>query len=490
MGKPTGFLEYDRLHHHYRPIQERVCDYREVSLPADDEELGREGARCMDCGTPFCHSLGCPLGNLIPEWNDAVYKGRWYEAWRRLDLTNNFPEITGRVCPALCETSCTLAINLSPVAIKDIERAVIEKAFREGWVQPLPPARESGRRVAVIGSGPAGLAAAQNLRRLGHQVSLFEKSDRIGGILRYGIPDFKLEKWILDRRLSQMAAEGVEFETDVVIGEDLSVRYLQRKYDAILLAVGAGKPRDIPVAGRGYEGIHFAIEYLTQSNKVVAGILTKEQAVNATGKRVLVIGGGDTGADCVGTAIRQEARSVTQVEILPQPQEWQEPWNPQWPFWPNILRTSSSHEEGCRRLWSINTLQFTGGYDPWVQKAHLCKVEWKPVAAKDLASGQAGSSTPAPRLQPVDIPGSEFELDVDLVLLAMGFVHAEHGRLLEDLGVNLDGKGNIAVDDQYRTSVTGIFAAGDCNSGASLVVRAIDHGRRAAAAVDEYLRGL
>ena len=481
MGKPTGFMEYARLNSRYRPVEERIQDYREISLPVEEQELSREGARCMDCGTPFCHSYGCPVINLIPEWNDAVYKNRWYEAWCRLDLTNNFPEITGRVCPAPCEASCTLAINSSPVSIKEIERAIIERAFREGWVEPLKPARETGKRVAVIGSGPAGLAVAQILRRRGHQVSLFEKADRIGGILRYGIPDFKLEKWVLDRRLEQMAAEGVEFEIEVVIGEDLSVRYLRRRFDAIVLALGAGKPRDLPVSGRGYEGIHFAMEYLTQSNKVVAGDLEKEEMISAVNKRVLVIGGGDTGADCVGTAIRQQARSVTQVEILPEPREWKEPWNPEWPFWANILRSSTSHAEGCRRLWSINTVQFTGGYDPWVQKAHLNEVEWQPQ--------EQDSAGDAARLRPVEVPGSEFELEVDLVLLALGFVHVEHGHLVEDLGIALDQRGNITVDGQYQTSVEGIFAAGDCHSGASLVVQAIDHGRRAASAVDDYLRG-
>jgi glutamate synthase (NADPH) small chain len=490
MGKPTGFLEYTRLTSRYRPVPERIADYREIVLPGEEPELQREGARCMDCGTPFCHSFGCPLINLIPEWNDSVYKDRWYEAWCRLEMTNNFPEITGRICPAPCEASCTLAINAHPVSIKEIERGIIERAFREGWVRPRKPLRETGKRVAVIGSGPAGLAAAQNLRRRGHQVSLFEKADRIGGILRYGIPDFKLEKRILDRRLDQMAAEGVEFETQVVIGEDLSVRYLRRKYDAVVLALGAGKPRDLPVSGRGYEGIHFAMEFLTQSNKAVAGDPEPEEVISAAGKRVLVIGGGDTGADCVGSAIRQKARSVTQIEILPKPREWSEPWNPQWPYWPAILRSSTSHQEGCERLWSVNTVQFTGGWDPWVQKAHLDKVEWKPD--ERAASGPSGSNTGSspPPLRPVEVPGSEFELDVDLVLLALGFVHVEQGPLIEQLGITLDPRGNIAVDERYQTSQPGIFAAGDCHSGASLVVRAIDHGRRAAAAVDRHLEQL
>jgi glutamate synthase (NADPH/NADH) small chain len=496
MGKPTGFIEYPRLTSSCRPVEQRIHDYREIGLPAEEQELKREGARCMDCGTPFCHSFGCPLINLIPEWNDAVYKDRWHEAWCRLELTNNFPEITGRICPAPCEASCTLSINAHPVSVKEIERGIIERAFREGWVEPRKPPQETGKQVAVIGSGPAGLAAAQNLRRRGHQVSLFEKADRIGGILRYGIPDFKLEKWVLDRRLEQMAAEGVEFETDVVIGEDLSVRYLRRKYDAIVLALGAGRPRDLPVSGRGYEGIHFAMEYLTQSNKVVAGDPEPGEVISAASKRVLVIGGGDTGADCVGTAIRQKARSVTQIEILPKPREWNEPWNPQWPYWPNILRSSTSHQEGCERLWSINTVQFTGGYDPWVQKAHLNKVEWRADERASAGSvGSAGSGgavggapSAQPRLRPVEVPGSEFELDVDLVLLALGFVHVEQGPLIEQLGITMDARGNIAVDGCYQTSEPGIFAAGDCHSGASLVVRAIDHGRRAAAAVDEYLQ--
>jgi len=479
MGKPTGFMEYERVQGRCRPPEERVRDYREVSVPIPLEELVEEGARCMDCGIPFCHSLGCPVRNLVPEWNDAVYRGNWYEAWQRLEMTNNFPEVTGRVCPAPCEASCTLAINSSPVSIKNLELAIIEKAFASGWVVPQPPRRETGRRVAVIGSGPAGLAAAQNLRRRGHQVALFEKAPRIGGLLRFGIPDFKLDKAVLDRRLEQMAAEGVGFETDVAIGEDLSVRYLKRKFDVLLLALGAGQPRDIPVPGRGYEGIHFAMEYLSQSNRRVAGEAPEDDpdyvAITARDKRVLVVGGGDTGSDCVGTAVRQGARAVAQVEILPEPPAWDAPTNPQWPFWPNVLRTSSSHEEGCQRMWSVSTTQFTGGWDPWVRKAHCARVEWVP-------SREGG------RPEPVEIPGSEFELDVELVLLAMGFVHVEHSRLLEDLGVALDSRGNIAVGADYMTSVPGIFSAGDAHTGASLVARAIDHGRQAAAAMDAWLR--
>ncbi len=474
MGKPTGFLEYERVDSPYRSVEERVRDWREVALPVAEEKLMREGARCMDCGTPFCHSLGCPVVNLIPEWNDAVYRGNWREAWERLEMTNNFPEITGRVCPAPCEASCTLSINSSPVSIKNIERAIIERAFAEGWVQPRPPLRESGRRVAVIGSGPAGLAAAQQLRRSGHSVSLFERAERVGGLLRYGIPDFKLEKPVLDRRIGQMAAEGVEFETGLVIGEDVSARYLRRRFDVIVLCMGAGTPRDLQAPGRGYEGIHFAMEYLTLSNRLLNGEIDERAVISARDKRVLVVGGGDTGADCVGTAVRQGARRITQIEILPKPRVWEHPTNPDWPFWPNILRTSSSHDEGCERLWSTTVASFSGGYDAKVQQAHCSQVEWK--------------ASPGRRPEPVGVPGSGFVLDVDLVLLAMGFVHVEHSRLTEDLGVALDGRGNIQVDSRYATSVPGIFAAGDSHAGASLVVRAISHGRRAAAAVDEYLR--
>jgi len=473
MGKPTGFLEYGRLAPRYRAVEERIRDWSEIPLPSSAEELGREGARCMDCGAPYCHLLGCPLGNLIPEWNDAAYRGRWREAWQRLEMTNPFPELTGRICPAPCETSCTLSINSSAVSIKQLELGIIERAFAEGWVQPLPPRRETGRRVAVIGSGPAGMAAAQALRRQGHTVSLFEKAGRIGGLLRYGIPDFKLDKNVLERRLAQLAGEGVEFETGVSIGEDLSVRYLLKRFDALLLAVGCGEPRDLAVPGRGNEGIHFAVEYLTQANRVCAGELEADKALSARGKRVLVVGGGDTGSDCVGTAVRQGARSVHQVEILPRPREYSGEPNPDWPRWPSIMRSSTSHQEGCTRDWAVSVTQFSAGYDPWVRQAHLARVEWRP--------GKGG-------LQPVELPASEFSLEVELVLLAMGFLHPQHGRLLEDLGLELDRRGNLAVDDSCRTSRPGVYACGDAANGASLVVSAIAHGLKAAAGVGQSLR--
>ncbi len=473
MGKPTGFLEFKRSNTPCRPVKDRIKDYKEVYESISLEALRDQAARCMDCGVPFCHSLGCPLGNLIPEWNDAVYHGRFFEAARRLEETNNFPEITGRVCPALCEASCTLAINDGPVTIKQIELAIIEKAFTEGWIVPQSPKRETGKRVAVIGSGPAGVAAGQNLRRMGHRVTIFEKSDRIGGLLRYGIPDFKLEKWILDRRIQQLLDEGVEFETGVEVGEDISAGYLRKKFDAMVITVGSGVPRDLNVQGRGFEGIHFAMEFLSLSNKVIAGEIQKDRLISAKNKNVLVIGGGDTGSDCVGTAVRQGARSVYQFEILPKPQEWKEQYNPAWPDWPVILRTSSSHEEGVERRWGIETTRFAGR-GIHVEKAYFQEVEWK-------ESGRKKKPRPVPR------SGSDFSLDVDLVLLAMGFLHPEHGKFVHDLGLELDSKGNIASKKGYMTSVPGVFVAGDALTGASLVVRAMIHGRNAAADVDSFL---
>ena len=473
MGKVLGFLDHERADFSYRSIEERIKDYKEVMIPTPVETLGDQGARCMDCGTPFCHILGCPLGNLIPEWNDAVYRGQWKEAYERLEITSNFPEVTGRVCPALCEASCTLSINDAPVTIKQMELGIIEKAFAAGWVVPRPPKAETGKSVAVVGSGPAGMAAAQQLRRMGHQVTLFEKSEKIGGLLRYGIPDFKLDKGVLDRRIEQMEAEGVSFETGVAIGEDLSIRYLQNKFDAVLLTMGAGAPRNLPVPGRELKGVHFALEYLGQSNKNVSGEIYDEEVINAEGKTVLVIGGGDTGSDCVGTANRQGAKKVYQYEIMPQPLDWKEAHNPSWPDWPQILRTSSSHKEGCERDWNIATNAFEGKNGS-VTKGSFQKVEWK-------------AGKPGERPQMVPIEGSEFDLDVDLVFLAMGFVHVEHNRIITDLNLELDGRGNIKTNGNYGTSIDGVFAAGDAETGASLVVRAMDHGRKAAEAVDAYL---
>jgi glutamate synthase (NADPH/NADH) small chain len=474
MGKATGFLEIERAGMTYRPVNQRLTDWKEFVSPRPTDELTRQGARCMDCGIPFCHGMGCPVLNLIPEWNDMVCRGKWREAYQRLELTNNLPEITGRICPAPCEASCTLSINSASVTIKQIELAIIERAFAEGWVVARPPTAETGKRVAVIGSGPAGLAAAQQLRRMGHAVTLFEKSNKIGGILRYGIPDFKLEKWVIDRRIDQMQQEGVRFETGVIVGEDLSVRYMRRSFDAIVLTLGAGEPRDLHVPGRGLEGIHFAMDFLSRSNMVRGGEIPEHQGISAKGKTVLVIGGGDTGADCVGTSNRQGARKVYQYEIMPKPPVWESASNPNWPNWPNVLRTSSSHEEGCERDWSITTKQFNGR-DVRVESGTFARVEWK--------------TDPATKRQSmVEVAGSEFTLKVDLVLLAMGFVHVQHSKLCDDLGALYDDRGNLRTTD-YATTAPGVFAAGDADTGASLVVRAIYHGREAARAVDAFLRG-
>ncbi len=471
MVEPKGFLKHKRQPVGRRSVLERVADFREVDLPLTPDEIRVQAARCMNCGIPFCHGTGCPLGNSIPDFNELVYKGRWRQACEYLHWTNNFPEITGRVCPAPCETACTLAINDEPVLIKHIEQRIVECGFEQGWVKPLPAESISGKRVAVIGSGPAGLAAAQQLARAGHGVVVFEKDERVGGMLRYGIPDFKLEKHVIDRRLEQMTAEGVEFQTGVNVGVDISAHYLEKMFDCTCLTMGARRPRDLPVLGRDYENIVFAMDYLSSQNKVLAGESADEsRTVNAKDKVVVVIGGGDTGSDCVGTARRQGAKQIYQFEILPEPPETRPPDTP-WPMWPRIMRTSSSHEEGCMRKWAVMTKKFTG-YETRVAGLDACEVEWV----------QKGG-----RWKINELPGTEFTVKADLVLLAMGFLHVSHEGLVKDLGLELDGKGNIVVNE-YQTSEPWVFAAGDTVNGASLVVTAIDSGRKAAAAIDRRLR--
>ncbi|MFH0984477.1 MAG: glutamate synthase subunit beta [Candidatus Omnitrophota bacterium] len=474
MGKPDGFLEFNRTLSTKRPVAERLKDYKEIPQPLPAEDLQKQGARCMDCGIPFCHAVGCPISNLIPEWNDAVFRGQWHDAYERLSLTNNLPEVTGRICPAPCEAACTLAINVAPVTIEQLECSIIEKAFAEGWVKPQPPAKETGKKIAVVGSGPAGLAAAQQLRRAGHTVTLFEKSSKIGGLLRFGIPDFKLEKWVLDRRIEQMKAEGVRFEVNTEVGVKISAKDLKKNFDVVLLTMGAGAPRDLKVPGRELSGVHYAMDFLTLSNKAVSGEVKPSEVISAKGKTVLVIGGGDTGSDCVGTSNRQGAKKVYQFEILPKPREWKESSNPVWPNWPTILRTSTSHEEGCERDWSITTKEIKGK-DGKVHEVHCMRVEW----TMDKATGQYAMK---------EVPGSAFVLQADLVLLAMGFVHVEHAKFLAELGVPFDNRGNIQTNGNYATPVPGVFAAGDSVRGASLVVWAINQGRQAAQAINASLK--
>jgi NAD(P)H-dependent glutamate synthase small subunit len=473
MGEPTGFLEYARQDPPKRPVAERVRDYCEIERSLSPEEVRTQGARCMDCGIPFCHAFGCPVENVIPEWNDALYRGDWRRACELLHATNNFPEITGRICPAPCEAACTLAINDEPVTIRHIELRIAERGWSEGWIRPERPGELTGRRVALVGSGPAALAAAQQLARRGHEVVFFEKDDRPGGILRYGIPDYKLEKWVLDRRLEQIQREGVVFETNVCVGRDISARYLLRTFDAMVLAVGSRQPRDLDVPGRDLDGIHFAMDFLTQQNRCNAGeVVPADERITAGGKRVVVIGGGDTGSDCVGTSVRQGAREVCQVELLPEPPASRAPDNP-WPLWPDVLRTSTSHEEGCRRLWSVATQEFMGRQGR-VSGLRCVRIEW----SEPDESGRRSFE---------EVPGSRFELDAELVLLAMGFVHMEHGPLVEELHVATDACGNVAADERFMTATPGVFTAGDCVTGASLVVHAISLGRRVAESVDEYL---
>lgn len=474
MGKPTGFMEIPRNERRYLPAIERIKNYREFVLTPSDAEMSLQGARCMDCGIPFCHQ-GCPINNIIPDWNELIHRGDWRQAIDVLHSTNNFPEFTGRICPAPCEAACTLNLNDQPVTIKSIECSIIDKAWQMGWIKPQIPVKRSGKRVAVIGSGPSGLACAQQLARAGHEVVLYEKNDRIGGLLRYGIPDFKMEKHLIDRRIAQMQAEGVRFRPNSHIGKNISAQKILSDFDAVVLAVGSEKPRDLDVPGRTeLKGIHYAMDFLRQQNKRNAGdSIPENEALSAQGKRVVVIGGGDTGSDCIGTSIRQGAKSVTQIEILPKPPE-KENKMMTWPNWPNKLRTSSSQEEGCERHWSVNT-QTVSGKDGVINQLHAIKVDWK------QEGGQWKMS---------EVPGSAFTLEADLVLLAMGFVHPVHEGLLEELGVERDGRGQIKADDrQYRTSIDKVFAAGDGRRGQSLVVWAIREGRQAARAVDEYLMG-
>jgi glutamate synthase (NADPH/NADH) small chain len=474
MADPKGFLRYTRETAPYRPVEERKRDWLEVHTHMPPERLQKQAARCMDCGVPFCH-LGCPLGNIIPDWNDLVYRNKWHEALRRLHATNNFPEFTGRLCPAPCETACVLGINQPAVTIKQIEEHIIEYGFEKGWVQPEPPPVRTGKRVAVVGSGPAGLAAAQQLNRAGHWVTVFERADRIGGLLRYGIPDFKLDKKILDRRLQLMEAEGIDFQPGVNVGVDITAKQLLAAFDAVVLTGGSTIPRDLKVPGRELKGIHFAMEYLTQQNRVNAGdYIPPEQRITAEGKRVAIIGGGDTGADCLGTAIRQGAKEVYQIELLPKPPLERDELTQPWPTYPMILRTSSAHEEGGIREWSINTKWFEGDEHGNVRRLHAVRLEWY--------TDSSG------RRQFREIPGSEFSLEVDLVLLAMGFLHPQHDGLLDSLGVEYDERGNVKTI-HYATSVPGVFAAGDMRRGQSLIVWAISEGREAAHYVDKYLMG-
>jgi len=472
MGKITGFMELARIQEASLPPQERVSHYREFVIALDDSAASKQGARCMDCGIPFCQS-GCPVNNVIPDWNDLVYLKQWRQALDVLHSTNNFPEFTGRICPAPCEEACTLNINDDPVGIKSIEHFIIDKGWEEGWVLPLPPASKTGRRVAVVGSGPAGLACAQQLARAGHDVVLYEKADRIGGLLRYGIPDFKMERHLIDRRMAQMSIEGVEFRPGVHVGKDVSAEELVAEYDAVALTGGAEAPRDLPVPGRDLAGIHYAMEFLPQQNRVNAGDKVPEQIL-ATGKHVVVIGGGDTGSDCVGTSNRQRAKSITQFELLPQPPE-QENKPLTWPYWPIKLRTSSSHQEGCERDWAVATKRFEGS-NGRVEKLVAVRVEWR----------KEGSGAP----KMVEIVGSEFEIKADLVLLAMGFVGPVREGMLQQLGVAHDPRGNVRADtEDYQTSVPKVFAAGDMRRGQSLVVWAIREGRQCARAVDLFLMG-
>ncbi|MGQ7869410.1 glutamate synthase subunit beta [Sunxiuqinia sp. sy24] len=471
MGDPRGFMKIAKKESGYRPLNERIYDYGEVEQTLNDEDRRLQASRCMDCGVPFCH-WGCPVGSKIPEWQDAIYHKNYAEAYEILHSTNSFPEMTGRVCPAPCEKSCVLAIHNESVTIRENESSTVEKAFNLGLVKANPPQVRTGKKVAIIGSGPAGLSAADLLNRAGHEVTVFEKNDAIGGLLRYGIPDFKLNKGIIDRRLSIFEEEGIIFKTSVNVGKDISQKELLNDYDAVLLAMGAEQPRDLATEGRELNGVHFAMDFLTQQNKVVAGKKVSTKArLSAEGKHVLVIGGGDTGSDCVGTSIRQKAASVTQIEIMPKPSETRAENNP-WPYWPTTLRTSSSHMEGCDRKWALSTKRLIGE-NGQVKEAEVIEVAWdKDKDGRWLMS---------------EVPGTEQILKADLVLLSMGFTQPVHKGLLEELGVEYDNRGNVKVNQKKQSSVDKVFAAGDVERGASLVVHAIQCGKEAAAAIDEFL---
>ncbi|HID00306.1 MAG TPA: glutamate synthase subunit beta [Piscirickettsiaceae bacterium] len=477
MGKPTGFLEIARQDRTYAPVSERIIHFHEFVIDLSEEELKKQGARCMDCGIPFCHD-GCPVNNIIPDWNDLVYRGDWERALSVLHTTNNFPEFTGRICPAPCQESCTLNLEDEPVTIKTIECAIVDKGWENDWIKPEVAEHKTGKTIAIVGSGPAGMAAAQQLARVGHSVTVYEKQERIGGLLRFGIPDYKLEKNLIERRVAQMMAEGVEFKTNIHVGEEISSKALIEQYDAVVLTGGSEKPRDLPIPGRELDGVHFAMEFLRSNTKKVQGIDAPDAgSISAKDKNVVVIGGGDTGSDCIGTSIRQGAKSVTQIEILPRPPEKEDKLLT-WPHWPNKLRTSTSQEEGCERMFSVATKEFIG--ENGKLKALKCiKVEWN----KD-ENGQ---------WQMTEVEGSEFELKAELATLAMGFVHPVHEGMLEELGVALDDRGNVQGStegsDAYKTSIEGVFSAGDMRRGQSLVVWAIREGRQCARTVDEYLMG-
>jgi glutamate synthase (NADPH/NADH) small chain len=467
MGEIGGFLKIHRVNGPKRPVPQRLRDFQEYQLPLAEPELKEQGARCMDCGIPFCHS-GCPLGNLIPDWNDLVYRGRWRDAIDALHATNNFPEFTGRICPAPCESACVLDINDDAVTIKQIEQAIIDRAFDEGWVVPMQPPYRTGKKVAVVGSGPSGLAAAAELNKAGHTVTLFERNDRIGGLLRYGVPDFKLDKGVVQRRVDILEQEGIEMRTGVNVGVDITAEELRRQFDSVVLTIGSTIPRDLPVPGRELDGVHFAMEYLEQRNRFVAGDDPAPKPISAAGKHVVIIGGGDTGADCLGNSHREEPASVTQFEVMPEPPPERPDDLTPWPRWPLILRTSAAHEEGGLRAYSKMTTELTGE-DGRVTHLHGHEVGPPPTFEK--------------------VEGSEFTIQADLVLLAMGFLHTQHDGLVEQLGVDRDNRGNIAAEE-FASTVPGVFAAGDARRGQSLVVWAIAEGRQAARAADEYLQSL